>query len=34
MAPTPERLFHDELLHGWLRPEAGAAVPADPRAAD
>jgi endonuclease-3 len=33
-APTVERLFHDELLHGWLRPEAGATVPADPRAAD
>jgi endonuclease-3 len=30
-APTAERLFHDELLHGWLRPEAGATVPADPR---
>ncbi len=33
-APTAERLFHDELLHGWLRPEAGATVPADPRDAD
>ena len=32
-APTAERLFHDELLHGWLRPEAGAPVPADPREA-
>jgi endonuclease-3 len=30
-APTAERLFHDELLHGWLRPEAGSVVPSDPR---
>ena len=33
-APTAERLFHDELLHGWLRPEAGATGPADPRDAE
>jgi endonuclease-3 len=26
-APTAERLFHDDLLHGWARPEAGARGP-------
>ena len=29
-APTAERLFHDQLLHGWQRPEAGATLPIDP----
>ena len=31
--PTAERQFHDELLHGWTRPEAGSAPATDPRTA-
>ena len=26
-APTAERQFHDELLHGWLRPDASGGEP-------
>lgn len=32
-AATAERQFHDELLHGWTRPEAGSAPAIDPRRA-
>jgi endonuclease-3 len=32
-APTAERKFHDELLHGWTRPEAGTVPATDPRTA-
>ncbi len=39
MAPIPraaggDRQFHDELLHGWTRPEAGAADPDSGEAAN